>query len=153
MGWFKRADPNKPRGGTYPLNPLLTGVELHNFPGNEKPHWWTRNKVDETGDRFNDQFKLVWEKKNPPDPGTGVYAYETYGLPQYPVAGPSIRVRVPLSTYTPPSYYGVQLVPLAGIPTVAGQVIASPLYNRQQGFNKSIPTPVAMAPPNAIVNY
>lgn len=153
MGFFKRANPNTPRGGTYPLNPLLTGIELHTFPGNQKPNWWRKNKVPETADRFTDQFRLAWEKKNLPDPGTGVYAYETFGLPQFPVAGPSIRIREPLKTYQAPSYYGTQLVPLSGIPTVAGQIISSPLYNPQQGFSNSIPPPVLSPPPNVIVNY
>jgi len=152
MGWFKRPNPNTPRGGTFPLDPLLNGVELHNFPGRERPQWWRRNKVDETADRFTDQFRLAWEKKNPPDPGTGIYAYETYGLPQFPVAGPSIVVREPLKTFASPSYYGVQLVPLSGIPTVAGQVIASPLYNPDQGFVNAIPPPQLSPPPNVVIN-
>jgi len=153
MSFFKRANPNKPRGGTYPLDPLLNGIELHKFPGNVRPNWWTKNKVDETGDRFTNQFRLAWEKKNPPDPGTGVYAYETYGLPQFPVAGPSVVVRTPLKSFAAPSYYNQQLVTLSGIPTVAGQIISSPLYNPQQGFVTAIPTPQLSPPPNVIVNY
>lgn len=140
------------RGANYPLDPLNTGVRVHKFGGEPKKSWWRRNKDNETADYFVEDFHLVWERKPLPDPGTGVYAFETYGLPQFPVAGPSIANRDQIRSYAAPLYKPVQLVTLQGLPTVAGQVIAAPLYDPSQGFVRGLAPSISSPAPNAVRN-
>jgi hypothetical protein len=100
--------------------------------------------------------KLTWEKKELPGAGAGQYAWETYGLPPYPVFGYSgAHVENPLSETFPASYV-FQSVGIVGVPPVSivqGQFITQPLMDPSSAASIGIVSPGAIAPgPNAITN-
>lgn len=100
--------------------------------------------------------RLTWEKKELPGAGAGQYAWETYGLPPYPVYGQgNINVQRPLSE-TFPAVYVFQAVPTVGIPPkgmLQGQFVTQPLVDPSTNPNLGVVAPGALnLGPNAIAN-
>jgi len=100
--------------------------------------------------------KLTWERKELPGAGAGQYAWETYGLPAYPVFGYSgAHVQNPLRETFPASYV-FQSVGIVGVPPVSisqGQFITQPLMDPDLAANVGIVTPGSINPgPNAIMS-
>ena len=103
-----------------------------------------------------DHYRMTFEKKALPGAGAGQYAYETLGLPPYPVYGYSgAHVQNPLRETFPASYV-FQAVGLVGNPPlsmVQGQFITQPLMDPSTAADVGIVAPGAIAPgPNAITN-
>lgn len=92
---------------------------------------WGRKKIDiarpgvAAFDRVQG-FAITYERQTLPDPGAGVYSYETLGLEPFSPIGAGVAVRSP-TRFTQNPLYGVKSVPITGMPTVAGQLIHSPL--------------------------
>lgn len=73
-------------------------------------------------------FHLVYERKRQPSPGIPAYAYETLGLVVFTPIGAGVAVRQPRTTLMPATLYN-KAVPLAGLPTVSGSLVKTPLIN------------------------
>jgi hypothetical protein len=100
--------------------------------------------------------RLTWEKKELPGAGAGQYAWETLGLPIYPVFGRgNINVQAPLNE-TFPGTYMFQAVGIVGIPPqgiLQGQFTTQPLIdpNAAQAIGIVAPGSIPIGP-NAIIN-
>jgi len=71
-------------------------------------------------------YEMAWEEQRSPNPGAMVYSWETLGLPQLSPVGAGRGIRnVIRSTQQVRAWY--QSVPLAGMPSVPGQMIFQPL--------------------------
>ncbi len=71
-------------------------------------------------------YEMAWEEQRTPNPGAMVYSWETLGLPQLSPVGPGRGIRqVIRSIQQVAAFY--QSVPLAGMPSVPGQIIFQPL--------------------------
>jgi hypothetical protein len=100
--------------------------------------------------------RLTWEFKPLPGAGAGQYAWETYGLVQYPVFGRgNIHFQRPLKE-TFPAAYVFQAVGMVGIPPqgiLQGQFITQPLLDPNQATALGVVAPGAVTTgPNVIVN-
>jgi len=74
-------------------------------------------------------FSINYGATEQPSPGAQAYAYESYALPPFPVSGPTIATRTPIRPTTSPMYV-LQSIPIASYGgTVAGQMVAQPLFN------------------------
>lgn len=101
-------------------------------------------------------YQMHWERKTLPGAGAGQYAFETLGLPPYPVYGRgNINVTNPLRE-TFPASYAFQAVGVVGNPPtsiVQGQFITQPLMDPSAAANMGVVTPGAINPgPNAILS-
>lgn len=71
-------------------------------------------------------YEMAWEEQRTPNPGAMVYSWETLGLPEYsPVGAGRGILQVIKSVQQTMAWY--QSVPLAGMPSVPGQMIFQPL--------------------------
>lgn len=75
-------------------------------------------------------YELTYERQNLPDPGAGVYSYETLGLEPFTPIGPGVAVRRHIRETQTPLYVFAPSVPLTGMPTVAGQIQHVPLIEQ-----------------------
>jgi hypothetical protein len=119
-------------------------------------HHERRSKKALTKLGTHDHYRMTFEKKDLPGAGAGQYAFETLGLPQYPVFGYSgAHVTNPLRETFPASYV-FQAVGIVGNPPLSiaqGQFITQPLMDPSTAANIGIVTPGAISPgPNAITN-
>lgn len=80
-------------------------------------------------------FHLVWHKTRQPSPGVMNYAYETLALFPLTPAGPTVNVRQPhaFDTRQPAQPLVMNAVTTQGVPTTAGQLFGSPLYDPDTG--------------------
>lgn len=103
-----------------------------------------------------DHYRMTFEKKELPGAGAQQYAFETLGLPAYPVFGYSgAHVENPLRETFPASYV-FQAVGLVGNPPLSisqGQFITQPLMDPSTAASTGIVLPGVITPgPNAISN-
>lgn len=101
-------------------------------------------------------YRMTFERKELPGAGAQQYAFETLGLPPYPVYGRgNINVTNPLRETFPASYH-FQAVGLVGNPPksiVQGQFVTQPLMDPDVAANIGVVHPGAVNPgPNAISN-
>lgn len=92
-------------------------------------------------------FHIVYERKRMPDPGAQNYAYESLALLQFAPSGPSVAACQQIEP-TEGQLYFAQGWRVAGIPTIAGQIITQPLYDPDapgSGFTRAMPTGYASA--------
>jgi hypothetical protein len=71
-------------------------------------------------------YEMAWEEQRTPNPGAMVYSWETLGLPQFSPVGAGRGIHTVIrSTQQVNAWY--QSVPIAGMPSVPGQMIFQPL--------------------------
>lgn len=92
---------------------------------------------------------LTFERKELPDAGAGQYAWETFGLPVYPVFGRgNINVTNPIQETSPFSYayhaVGIVGVPPTGI--LQGQFTTQPLMNTNTAEAVGVTAPIGLSP-------
>lgn len=148
MGLFLQVD----RAMTNAIFGWLAGPMANPFAVHHKRR--SNNQLKKLGTA--DHYRMTFEKKELPGAGAQQYAFETLGLPPYPVYGYSgAHVENPMRETFPASYV-FQSVGIVGNPPlsiVQGQIITQPLMDPSTAADAGIVAPGSVSPgPNAITN-